>query len=87
MHHLYAIIDGDDDSIYKYGITDNVIDADGLSDRVREQVDLFNRIAGFPRFYAKILLREIPGRRQAREIERQHIQAFEKNMAADRREI
>lgn len=77
LHHLYVIIDGDDDSIYKYGISDDFIDSDDLSGRVREQLDLFNRIAGFPRFYAKILLREIPGRRKARELERQHIRTFQ----------
>lgn len=76
LHHLYVIMDGDDDSIYKYGITDDSVDSDGLSERVREQLDLFNRIVGFHRFYAKILLRDIPGRRKAREIERQHIRAF-----------
>lgn len=76
LHHLYVIIDGDDDSVHKYGISDDLIDSDGLSDRVREQIDLFNRIAGFPRFYAKILLREIPGRKKAREMERQYIRAF-----------
>ena len=76
LHHLYVIFDGEDDSIYKYGISDDHIDPDNLSGRVREPVDLFNRIAGFPRFYAKIMLRDIPGRKQAREIERQHIWAF-----------
>jgi hypothetical protein len=76
LHHLYVIFDGDDDSIYKYGISDDSIDSDGLSDRIREQLDLFNRIAGFTRFYAKILMSEIPGRRKARDLERQHIQDF-----------
>jgi hypothetical protein len=31
LHHLYVIFDGDDDGIYKYGISDDSIDSDGLS--------------------------------------------------------
>lgn len=75
-HHLYVIFDGKDDSIYKFGISDDTIDTENLSYRIKEQLDVFNRIAGSFRFYARILYRDIPGRKAARELERQHIQDY-----------
>ena len=77
-HHLYAIIDSELDDIYKYGITDDPEKSDELPKRVQEQLDMFNRIAGFPRFYAVLLQSDIPGRRKAREIETQHIREYRK---------
>ncbi len=50
-HHLYVIFDGNDDSIYKFGISDDTIDTENLSNRIREQLDVFNRITGSFRFY------------------------------------
>jgi hypothetical protein len=76
LHHLYVIIDSESDDIFKYGITDDPEVQDGLPKRVQEQLELFNRIAGIPRFYALILVSNIPGRRKAREIETQHIVAY-----------
>lgn len=37
-HHLYGIWDKKEDDLFKYGISDDPIEEDGLSDRVREQV-------------------------------------------------
>ena len=76
-HHLYAIFDREDESVYKYGISDDAVEADGLSERVREQVILFNRIAKWPRFFGVVLEREIAGRRKARAVERAFIRAFQ----------
>jgi hypothetical protein len=75
-HHLYVIIDSELDDIYKYGITDDPEVADGLPKRVQEQLDMCNRIAGIPRYYALLLQSNIPGRRKAREIERQTIREY-----------
>jgi hypothetical protein len=69
LHHIYIIYDKQEDDIYKYGISHDVIDSDGLSARLRDQLDLFNRIAGWSRFYGEILLQDIEGRVAARQQE------------------
>ncbi len=76
LHHLYVIYDKQTGDIDKYGITDDPLEEDGLSGRTKEQLDLFNRIAGWERFFAEILYKDIPGRKKAREIERAHIRAY-----------
>ena len=76
LHHVYVIFDKQDDDIYKYGISHDPIDADGLSARLRDQLDLFNRIAGWQRFYAEILHYEIEGRLAARQIEQTLIREY-----------
>jgi hypothetical protein len=75
-HHLYEIRDLQEQDVYKYGISDDPIDEDGLSSRLRDQLQMMNRIVGFLRFIGRILLTSIPGRRKARAIEDEHIQAY-----------
>ena len=75
-HHLYEIIDRVDDSLYKYGISCKVIGPDDTSSRMREQVNQLNRIDRWPRFFARIILRNIPGKREAKRIETEYIQAY-----------
>ena len=77
-HHLYAIYDSENDDVFKFGISHDPIDKDGLSDRIREQLSLFNLVAGFLRFFAKVLIAKIPGRRKARQLEDEHIEAYRK---------
>jgi len=36
--HLYEIRDKQEDTVFKYGISDNPIDEDGLSKRIRNQL-------------------------------------------------
>lgn len=74
--HLYAIHDRKRRDIYKYGISSDPIGKDGLSDRVRDQVKLFNLIAGWARFFAEIILRAIPGRKKALQIEDEYIERY-----------
>lgn len=76
LHHLYEIIDRVDDDVFKYGISCKPIDADGSSSRMREQVNHLNRIDRWLRFFARIILRNIPGKREAKRIETEHIQAY-----------
>ena len=83
LHHVYVIFDKQDDDIYKYGISHDPIDADGLSARLRDQLDLFNRIAGWQRFYAEILHYEIEGRLAARQTSRT-LQRFDGRIGAER---
>lgn len=76
-HHLYEIIDRErDDDVFKYGICCKPIDEDGTSSRMREQVNALNRIDKWPRFFARILVLDIPGKRAARELEKQYIKAY-----------
>ena len=75
-HHIYVIYDKQEDDVYKYGISQDVIDEAGLSCRLCDQLDLYNRIAGWARFYAEIIYRDIAGRLKAREIEQKLIRNY-----------
>jgi len=68
-HHLYEIRDTLIDDVFKYGISDDPIEKNGLSKRIRIQIDYLNRAVGFERFAGKILLKNIPGRAKAKEDE------------------
>ncbi len=74
LHHLYEIKDAFEGEVYKYGISDDAIGADGLSARLRDQLSLFNLVANFLRFVGHILVRDIPGRKEAERIEEEYIQ-------------
>lgn len=76
LHHVYVIYDKDTDDIYKYGISHDPIEADGLSARLRDQLALFNRIADWSRFHAEILHQGLQGRLAARQIEQRLIREY-----------
>lgn len=76
-HHLYEIYDKQEDEVFKYGISSDPVDDDGLSGRIRKQLTLFNLAAGWVRFFARILLKGIPGRRNAERIEDEYIDKYE----------
>lgn len=59
-------MDSIDDDVVKYGISSDPIGKDGLSDRLRRQLGLFNAIVGWARFYGKILIKGIKGRKKQR---------------------
>lgn len=75
-HHLYEVYDTERDTTFKYGICGDPLNDDGSSDRATEQAEFFNRIVGYFRFFATVLLAGIAGRRQARQIEDDHIEAY-----------
>jgi hypothetical protein len=75
-HHLYEIFDIQEDDTFKYGISQDEIEADGLSKRLRDQVSFYNVVSGFIRFFARILITNIPGRIEALKTEKDHIQAY-----------
>lgn len=77
-HHLYAILDTEEDDLYKYGISDKPIGEDGLSSRIRDQLALFNNVVGWIRFVGIIILTGIIGRKKAEEVENEHIVKYEK---------
>lgn len=75
-HHLYAFDDKKNDDIFKYGISDDPIEEDGLSERMRKQLTLYNLIAGFTRFVGRIIMTGISGRKKAEQIENRHINDY-----------
>lgn len=77
-HHLYEIRDKEEGEVFKYGISHDPIGEDGLSKRIRIQLDILNLGANWLRYFAQILIRNIPGRKKAKELEQQHIDKFEK---------
>jgi hypothetical protein len=77
LHHLYEIVDKVDYDIFKYGISSGPISKkDGMSKRMRVQLRLANLIDNWNRFFARILIRDIEGRREAKRIETEHIQSY-----------
>ena len=75
-HHLYGVYDSEEDDLFKYGISDKPIEEDGYSSRMREQVDYLNRAVGWIRFFAKVLIKGIMGKGQARKIEDEHVDDY-----------
>jgi URI fold toxin 2 len=77
VHHLYEIVDKETDDTFKYGISADSIDKDGLSNRVRGQVNKLNRLYEWERFFGRVLVKNIQGNNAAREIETQFIKDYE----------
>lgn len=75
-HHLYGIHDREREGIYKYGISGRALNSDGSSPRANEQVNLFNRVVGWARFFAIIILSGIKGREEAENQEQKYIGTF-----------
>ena len=76
-HHLYEIIDKIDSDTFKYGISCEPIGADGLSSRIRKQINLLNQIDDWERFFARILIYNIFGKQEAKQIETEYIRLYE----------
>jgi URI fold toxin 2 len=76
-HHLYQIIDKIDDDVFKYGISCEPIGADGMSDRMRKQVNFLNLVDDWERFFAVIILYDIQGKIEAKQIETEYIRLYE----------
>ncbi len=77
-HHLYVVHDKTTDDVFKYGISYGPIGRDGISKRIREQLNFLNLAVGWNRHFALVLQKNIPGRKTAREMEDAHIADFEK---------
>ena len=75
-HHLYEIRDTVGNDVFKYGISDDPIERDGLSKRMRNQIDFLNRAVGLPRFVGIVLLKNIAGRAKAKEMEDAYIDRY-----------
>lgn len=77
-HHLYEIRDSVNDDVFKYGISHDPIDEDGQSKRMKIQVNFLNLGVKWLRFFAQILMFDIPNKKEAKRIEEEHIQEYEK---------
>jgi len=77
-NHLYEIYDQEEKTTYKYGISGQQLNSDGSSPRANEQINIFNRLFGWLRFIAYILIPKIEGREEARRLEEQYIAEYEK---------
>jgi hypothetical protein len=75
-HHVYEIRDKLEDDTFKYGISSDPIGADGLSKRIRKQLNLLNLIDNWERFYAVILVENIEGRVAAKKNESKFIETY-----------
>jgi hypothetical protein len=76
-HHLYEIVDTTDNDIFKYGVSWETIDKDGLSSRARSQIAYLNRLYEWVRFFGRILITDIAGKKAAKEIESKFIKDYE----------
>jgi hypothetical protein len=76
LHHLYEIVDKIDNDTFKYGISCDPIGKDGLSKRMRVQLRFANAIDEWKRFFARIILFDIQGRKEAKRIESEHIRTY-----------
>lgn len=75
-HHVYEIWDKGEDELFKYGISDDPIEADQLSDRIRDQLYFLNLSAGWVRYIGRIIQKDIAGRVLAKQLEEEYIQAY-----------
>lgn len=79
IHHLYGILDSEEqDDVFKFGITDDPLEADGLPRRPKDQALFLNRAVRWIRFFVKVFVTNIPGRAKAEEIERAYIDEYRK---------
>lgn len=75
-HHVYEIRDKENGDIFKFGISHEPIEEDGLSKRIRVQLDILNLGAGWPRYFARILITDIQGRKKAKRLENEYIEDY-----------
>lgn len=77
LHHLYEIVDKINYDVFKYGISSGPIsERDGMSKRMRVQLRFANLIDNWPRFFTRILVRDISDRKEAKRIETEYIQVY-----------
>ncbi len=77
--HVYEILDSEkNDETAKFGISGQKLNKNGTSPRANSQVNKWNLINGFIRFFARILKKDIEGRKKALEIEEEYVREFKK---------
>ncbi|MEM8526309.1 MAG: hypothetical protein AAGG68_16830 [Bacteroidota bacterium] len=78
-HHSYEITDTQENDVFKYVISDDPVEEDGLSARLRRQINFMNLIVGWIRFVDKVLVFNINGRKEARDLEDDYIEIITTN--------
>ncbi|MFK8161516.1 MAG: hypothetical protein AB8H12_03550 [Lewinella sp.] len=75
-HHLYLIYDYRRRQIYKFGISHDPVEQDGLSKRLRSQLKLHNSTEDVLRYRGRVLIIDIEGREKAYWLEDESIDTF-----------
>ncbi|MDX1960663.1 MAG: hypothetical protein SFU98_18975 [Leptospiraceae bacterium] len=75
-HHLYEIIDSEQNRVFKYGISGEPLLEDGSSARANKQIRFLNNAVGWFRYFARVLLASIQGRLNAEKIENKYILTY-----------
>lgn len=78
FYHLYEMFDRETGIVFKYGISADAIEKDGLSKRLREQIEYANLVVGWNKFTDWIIKVNIAGNAKARIMEDEYIEAFYK---------
>jgi len=78
LQHLYAIIDKYLASIFKFGISGEKLKKNNSSSRATSQTNKLNKKVGFVRYIAKIIKKNIEGRKTALDIENMFIIKYRK---------
>lgn len=76
--HIYEIVDSVEDSTVKYGVSGQKLNKNGTSPRANKQVNKWNFIEGFKRFFAQILGKDIEGRKKALGIEKEYVKEYKR---------
>ncbi len=76
LHHLYELYKIENRDTFKYGISDDPIDEDGFSARVRDQLEAMNMAAEYQKYSGEILEKDIAGRLEALRAEREMIDQY-----------
>jgi hypothetical protein len=72
-HHIYKIIETELEEVYKYGRSQRRLNHDATSPRANEQMNLYNRLAGWLKYIASILKKDIKNKQEAKNIENEYI--------------
>ena len=66
-----------EEDVYKFGICGEPLNSDGSSPCANRQAREYNRVVGMLRFFAKVLMTGIGGRKRAEEIEDETVEVYE----------
>ncbi len=75
-HHLYEIVDAEEEDVFKYGICGKPLNKNGSSPRANEQVRYLNRAVRRIRYFVTILFTGILGRAKALEMEDELVEEY-----------
>ena len=77
--HIYKIVDSaQENETVKIGISGQPLNKNGTSPRANAQVNKWNILEGFIRFFAKILNKDVQDRKKALDIEKKYVKEYKK---------